>query len=40
MMRKGAMGYISKLSSKKVLYEAILEVYKGKKYPYFQPSGY
>lgn len=33
MMRKGAKGYITKLSSKKELFEALLEIKKGNNYP-------
>jgi DNA-binding NarL/FixJ family response regulator len=33
MMRKGAMGYITKMASKNELFEALIEVKKGNKYP-------
>jgi two-component system invasion response regulator UvrY len=32
MMQKGAMGYITKNSSREEMFQAIVEVYKGKKY--------
>ena len=37
MMRKGAMGYITKLASKKELFHALLEIKKGNKYTSFLP---
>jgi two-component system invasion response regulator UvrY len=36
MMRKGAMGYITKLSSKSELFFALQEIMKGNKYTSFQ----
>lgn len=37
MMRKGAMGYITKLASKKELFHALLEIKKGNIYTSFLP---